>query len=104
GKQQALRQQLPDQPGPSRAESAANSEFTPALGATRQKKIGHVDARNQEQQRDRTQDGEKSRLDAARQIFLQRADGHALRSSTSALESLGVCPRQRRQNHIELVA
>ena len=57
----ALRQQLPHQPHPSRAQRAAHGEFTRACRAPGEQQAGHIRADNQQHDRDnRHQDHKRS--------------------------------------------
>ena len=74
GEQQALRQQLPDQPASSGAERRAQRELAAPLRAAREQQVRHVHAGDREHQHHRAEDGEERRPDAAGQLVLQRRD------------------------------
>ena len=97
GKDDALDQQLRGNPGAARADRGANRDLLLPADRARQQQVGHVGARDQQDEADRGDEHEQ-RLPHV----LHREVVQGLRFGADAVVALGVLRRQPVGDHVEL--
>ena len=90
GEEETFGEKLADETGPCRSESGANGELGLALGSSGEEKIGYVDAGDEKDERDGSENGEEGRADGLGDVVLKGIEENSAGCAAGAVVPFGV--------------